>query len=233
MEESMSLEKIEKEKSYLTGLLNNMPIDIKSRSVMTKISENDILLKKDEEIKYVYILCSGTLRAINEFSNGNIYDFANINPPDFIGSLEVLAEESKIACTVEAITDSVAIRVSKDDFIEWVQRDVYFSSTLAKTLAKKFYPTIYRNGAVFMNSAMHSLVGFIIQSVDDEIKQGKIGVIRKKRQHIADELGISLRTVYRVIKELKEDKLVNIIKGKIHVTRNQYEKLIEVVEDFK
>lgn len=221
------------DKPYSADLLNNIPVDIKNRSVMIKFSKNDIVLKKDEEIKYVYILCSGTLRAINEFSNGNIYGFANINPPDFIGSLEILAEESKIACTVESVTDSTALRISKKDFLDWFERDVYFSSTLAKTLAKKFYPTIYRNGAVFMNSAMYSLVGFILQSIEDDIKQDRIGVIRKKRQHIADELGISLRTVYRVIKELKEDNLIQVIKGKIHVTKDQYERLNYIIENLK
>jgi CRP/FNR family cyclic AMP-dependent transcriptional regulator len=221
------------DKPYSADLLNNIPVDIKNRSVMIKFSKNDIVLKKDEEIKYVYILCSGTLRAINEFSNGNIYGFANINPPDFIGSLEILAEESKIACTVESVTDSTALRISKKDFLDWFERDVYFSSTLAKTLAKKFYPTIYRNGAVFMNSAMYSLVGFILQSIEDDIKQGRIGVIRKKRQHIADELGISLRTVYRVIKELKGDNLIQVIKGEIHVTKDQYERLNYIIENLK
>jgi len=215
----------------LTNLLSNIPEDIKSRSLFISFQKNDVLLKKDEEIKFVYILYSGTLRVINEFSNGSIYGFANIDSIDFIGALEILAEEPKIACTVEAITDGAALRVSKEDFLEWFNKDIEFSRILAKILAKKFYPTISRNGAVFMNSAMYSLAGFIIKSVKDNINQGKVGFITTKRQHIADELGISLRTVYRLIKELKEDNLIQVIKGKIYVTKDQYEKLYQMVKD--
>ncbi|QEK11256.1 Crp/Fnr family transcriptional regulator [Crassaminicella thermophila] len=228
----MSKETILKNDSYLAKLLKNMPKDIKNRSVVKHFPSNTIMLKKDSEVKYVYIIYSGTLRVINEFANGNIYGFAYIDSTDFVGALEILAEESKTACTVEAVTDCVALRISKEDFLEWFEKDIFFSTNIAKLLAKKLYPTIYRNGAVFMNSSIHSFIAFLIRFVQKDIQEGKTALINKKRQYIADELGISLRTVHRIIKKLKEDNLLTIIKGKIYVNKNQYERLIEIVDDF-
>jgi CRP/FNR family cyclic AMP-dependent transcriptional regulator len=228
----MSVEKIIKENPYLKKLLETMPEDVKKRSILKEFYPTDILLKKDEEAKYVYLLYSGTLRVINEFPNGTVYGFAYIDSTEIIGALEILAEEKRIAATVEAVTHSIALRISKEDFIKWFESSIDFSMIMARMLAKKFYPTISKNGEVFMNSSMHSLASFIIRSVEKNIKEGKIGIINKKRQYIADELGMSLRTVYRAIKKLKEDNLITIIKGKIHVSKKQYEKLTEIIDEY-
>ncbi|MCT4619175.1 MAG: Crp/Fnr family transcriptional regulator [Marinisporobacter sp.] len=228
----MSIERFIKDNPYLENLLKNMPENIKAKALIKNFPAQTIMLKKDSEIKYVYILCSGTLRVINEFSNGTIYGFAHINSTDFIGALEILAEETKIACTVEAITDCVALRISKKDFLDWFENDIFFSTTIAKSLANKLYPTIYRNGAVFMNSATHSLISFLIKFVEENMENKNTLLIRKKRQYIADELGISLRTVHRIVKKLKEDDFISIIKGKIYVNKEQYDRLLELLDDF-
>ncbi|RKD27144.1 CRP/FNR family transcriptional regulator, cyclic AMP receptor protein [Caminicella sporogenes DSM 14501] len=228
----MSVEKIIKENPYLQKLLKTMPEDVKQRAVLKEFFPTDILLKKDEEVNCVYLLYSGTLRVINEFPNGTVYGFAYIDSTEIIGALEILAKEKKIAATVEAVTHSIALRISKEDFIKWFESSIDFTMEMAKMLAKKFYPTVCKNGEVFMNSSIYSLASFIIRSVEEDIKEGKTGIINKKRQYIADELGVSLRTVYRAIKKLKEDNLITVIKGKIHVSREQYEKLAEIIHEY-
>ncbi|QXM05123.1 Crp/Fnr family transcriptional regulator [Crassaminicella indica] len=226
----MSIERFIKDNTDLEKLLKNMPEDVKKRCVIKNFPAKSIMLKKDAEVKYVYIHLFGTLRVLNEFANGNIYGFAYIDSTDFVGALEILAEESQIACTVEAVTDCTALRMSKEDFLKWFEKDILFSTTIARLLAKKFYPTIYRNGAVFMHSAMDSLISFIIKFVEYDIQDKAVVLINKKRQHIADELGISLRTVHRIIKNLKENELITVEKGKIYVNKKQYEKLINMID---
>lgn len=229
----MSLDEFLKNKSSLANLLISMPVEIRNRCVIKRFPAKSTMIQKDEETKYVYIVISGMLRVVNEFENGKLFGFAYKNPLDFIGMLEVLAEESKMAGTVEAITDCVVLRITKEDFLKWLESDHFFSITIAKEIAKNLYPTAYRIGDVFMNPALYTIVTFIVQSTKKEIKDERIGLITKKRQQIADELGLSLRTVYRVIKKLKEDNLVTIRKGKIHVHKEQHIKLIKMLEEYK
>lgn len=43
------------------------------------------------------------------------------------------------------------------------------------------------------------------------------------RQELSEELGICVKTLNRTIKKLKENNLINIVKGKIVLTSSQYE----------
>lgn len=78
---------------------------------------------------------------------------------------------------------------------------------------------------------MYTLVSSIIQWTKEDIQRGKVSFINKKRQQIADELGISLRTVHRNIKKLKQQELITIDTGKLYVNWEQYKALIDKLDE--
>ncbi len=222
----MSIEYFINNKTNLSNLLMGMPNEIRKRCIVQKFCAKTILVKKDEKPKFVYIIYLGTLRIFNEFENGKILQTAKVKDMDFVGILEVLSLEDKIAATVETVTECTALRISKEDFLEWIEKDHYLALITAKKIASDFYNTTYSNGRLLLNSTMYTLVSFIIETIKNDIEQEKTGFINKKRQEIADELGVSLRTVQRNIRKLKDTGLITINTGKIHVDSEQYNRLI-------
>jgi CRP/FNR family cyclic AMP-dependent transcriptional regulator len=190
-----------------------------------------VMVKKDEEPKYVYIIYSGTLKIFNEFQNGRILETAIVNDMDFVGLIEILASKQKIAATVETVTECVTVKISKKDFLRWIEKDHYLSIIIAKKMAKDFYSIAYSNGELLLNSTMYTLISFIIQWAKEQIGQGKEVFINKKRQQIADELGISLRTVQRNIKKLKQEELITVKNAKVYVNKKQYNLLINKLQE--
>ncbi len=227
----MSIECFINNKTYLSNLLKGMPDEIRKRCIVQKFDAKTILVKKDEEPKFVYIICAGMLRIFNEFENGKILQTAKVKDMDVVGILEVLSSEDKIAATVEAVTECIALRISKEDFLEWIENDHHLAVIIAKKIASDFYNTTYSNGRLLLNSTMYTLVSFIIETIKKDVEQNKKGFIHKKRQEIADELGVSLRTVQRNIRKLKDAGLITVNTGKIHVDSNQYNKLIHKLNE--
>lgn len=218
----MQLEDLEKSDIRLQKLLSGMPQNIRSGCIVKKIPAGSIIVKKQEVIKFVYILTKGELRVINEFKNGSIYAFASIMPVSFVGELEVLAGESENAVTIEAVTDCIAVRLSAEDFEKWIKCDNDALMMVANILAKKLYPTSYETGNVLFNSGISKVQSYLVKYFEKKANDEETLPINRNRQQIADEIGISVKTVNRCIKKLKDEELVMVRKGKIFVSRNQY-----------
>lgn len=227
----MSIEKFTNKNINLKNLLIEMPDEIKKRCVVQEFEAKTTMVKKDENPKYIYIIYSGILNIFNEFENGKILQTARVHDMDFVGVMEALASKDKIAATVETATKCTALRMPKDDFLDWMQRDHELAILVAKKMADNFYSTTYSNGKLLLNSTMYTLVSFIIDTVKDDIVMSELGIVNKKRQQIADELGISLRTVQRNIKKLKETGLITINTGKINVDIVQYKGLVDKLDE--
>jgi CRP/FNR family cyclic AMP-dependent transcriptional regulator len=208
-----------------------MPDQIRKRCVVQKFQPKTLLVKKDQKPTFIYIIYLGTLKIFNEFKNGKILETAKLKDMNFVGIIEVLSSKDKIAASVETVTECIALRISKEDFLEWIEKDHYLALMIAKKISNDFYDTAYSNGRLLLNSTMYTLVSFIIEAVRDSMEEGKVALIHKKRQEIADQLGISLRTVQRNIRKLKDTGLVTINTGKIQVDMNQYKMLLDKLDE--
>lgn len=227
----MSIEDFINNKPYLANLFMGMPAEIRMKCVVQNFDAKTVMVKKDDEPKYIYIIYSGTLKIFNEFQNGRILETAIANDMDFVGLIEILASKDKIAATVETVTNCVALRISRKDFLKWLENDHYLAMIIARKMARDFYNIAYSNGELLLNSTMYTIVSSIIEWTKKDIEEGKVAFINKKRQQIADELGISLRTVHRNIKKLKQQGLITIDLAKIYVNSDQYKALIDKLDE--
>ena len=77
---------------------------------------DEIIRCKGTHADTVYILLAGRVRIINEFSSGDRYVFAIVDPPTFLGEYEALAGTPYYAATCEAETVCDLLAVSIDAF---------------------------------------------------------------------------------------------------------------------
>ncbi|MCX7710176.1 MAG: Crp/Fnr family transcriptional regulator [Clostridia bacterium] len=227
----MKLEELINEQPKLKEILSGMPWEISSRCVLKKFRAGSAIIKKDDTVKYVYLLVKGELRVINEFENGNIYIFGRNLPMSFNGELEALSGEKQYAITLEAVTDCVAICISIDDFNKWMEMDHSALLIVSKELAKKMYPTSSENGNILFRPGLVKVQSYLVKYSNDKIKEGETFQISRNRQQIADEIGISVKTVNRCIKKLKDEGLLSIKKGKVYISKNQHLKLAAAIKD--
>ncbi len=226
----MLLQELIESQPSLKKMLRGMPKEIQDRCIIKKVKKDSTVIGKGDEIKYIDILCKGELNVINEFANGSIYVFATNKAIDFIGEMEVLANEARAIVTNRANTDCILLRVLKKDFIKWTERDSYITMIIAKRLANRLCHTSCYQGYSHYYPAAHMIERFIIEYVSREIDKVPIVNIKMKRQDIADILGLSVKTVGRNVTKLKEQGLVSVRKGKIYIDRHQFIHLKDTME---
>jgi CRP/FNR family cyclic AMP-dependent transcriptional regulator len=229
----MKLEALVKSEPQLEKLLLNMPEEIRQKVSLKQIGAGETLVKKGEKVQQVYILIQGEVKVANEFSNGRLYTYAHVQAVSFLGELEILAGAADFASTVEAVTACRVLQISAENFTKWLECDHSVLLAITKVLAKKMYPTSRENGTVIFLPGVRKLQAYITKYCSEKEQGGEAFLLDRKRQQIADELGISVKTVNRCVEKLKEEGFLQVKRGKIYITQEQYAQLQVMMKELE
>lgn len=219
----------------LSLLFDNMPCYIKDNSSFEIIAKKKYILKKDHKTNYVYIFIDGKMKIENQFSNGNIYSFAYMSKGSIIGGMEVLIDK-EIACSVISTKDSLVYKIPNKYFLKWFNQDLFFSKYVALMISKYSYNTAYYNGYPLLNSTLDSTISYILKKSSNILKKNpnaNIFNLNDSREDMSNEIGISLRSLYRNLKKLKEEGYLDIQNRTVKLTYYQYKMLKQRFENQK
>lgn len=206
--------------------LDKIPANLKKIAVPVLFKKNSIVIMKDEPAEYAYFILDGNLALQNEYADGNIYKFSDLGKGVIIADLEVLSGEYKNAATAIAKVDTWMLRVGLSDFERELRTDLEFLYFVASHMAKKMYTSSHGRGMNLYKPGVSLITNYLIKYVKKTGFFEETVKIQKKRQEISDEIGISIRTVNRAVRELKNEGIISIVKGKITLNKKQYALLL-------
>lgn len=219
MESEELLEKIPEMNEYI----KNMPEYLKSTCIIRKVVPGEIIHQKNYKLDYFAFVCSGEHRVINEFENGNVYMIEKNEPIDFIGEVTILAGMRQTSVTIETITESIIMYISREDFEEWIKKDIHFLYLVSQKVALKLYRSSSNRGAKLFYPPTFLLLDYLIQYAQrEDIKKRETLILKQTREELYEEVSISVKTLNRTIGKLKQDGVISIIKGKIAISYDQY-----------
>ena len=204
------------------------------------LRENIIGLINDKHIRFNhndegYMISADnvkyTLGKIDLFENGFVYDFAVIEPISYIGAMEIMANKDTYSSTLQATADSIIIEISKEDFINWIENDHKLALDVLHFVSDNMYKQALKTGEVLAYPAICTLINYLINVFESENKDEVF--IEKTREEIASILGVSVRTINRNLKILKEENLLSVSRKGILITKKQCEKLYEKLDLIK
>ena len=215
---SLILKEIYNDKGGIQDFLINIPIRLKEIAVPVMFKKNNFVIVKGEKAEYAYFL------------DGNVYQFSNLGEGSVISDLEVLSGKFINAATAIALEDTVALRVPISDFADELRKTPEFLYYVSTSMARKMFRSSYERGRNLYRVGMYKVAVYLTKYVEiTGFQQGRSKIL-KRREEIAKEIGISIRTVNRAICALKEDKVVSIEKGKIIINEKQYAELLDLAE---
>ncbi|MGL5328144.1 MAG: Crp/Fnr family transcriptional regulator [Peptostreptococcaceae bacterium] len=208
-----------------------MPNHIKDKTKIKEISKGKIVVLKGNEIESVYISCQGKMQVKNEFENGFVYSFANVDPIAYIGVMEIMANKKTYSSTLQATTDCVILDIPKDDFEEWIKKDHELTLEILRFISNSMYEQSLNNGEVLAYPAICILISYLINVFESDDKETIF--LEKTREEISSLLGFSVRTLNRNLKILKEDNLISVSRKGILITQEQFNQLCKELEKLK
>jgi len=226
----MRVEDIKHESEEFKTLVRDMPQHLMASCHIKCIGPDVEILRKYETMNRVYILCEGEFEVLTSFECGQTYIVGKAGHKDglhLIGEQEVIAEIGESQATVRTVTECRVLEMHPNDFWEWIKNDANAAIILLKHLAKRLNLETQKAGVQLYYPTSRLIKQFIIDQYEASGKQTYR--VTSKRQQIADELGISIRSVDRCIRKLKEQGFIHIVKGKMEVNESEYHALISSI----
>ena len=109
------------------------------------------------------------------------------------------------------------------DFEMWIAQDIHLLRLVAHKIAYKLYRSSYNRGARLFYPPTFLFLDYMLKfaSTHNIEKKGEV-ILRKTREGIREELGMTVKTINRTITKLKEDGLIDTRKGKVVMSLEQY-----------
>ena len=209
----------------LEDYIRYMPEAPKDRYTIRTYPAGTIIHQKDAELDYFGIVCEGYHRVINEFENGNVFMIERNDPIDFIGEVTILAGKPRTSVTIETTTPCTVLYFSRKDFEDWIAQDIHFLRLVSRKVAYQLYRSSYNRGNRLFYPPQHLLLAYFLQYIEEY----QSPVVKRTREEIHEETGISVKTLNRTIRRLKEEGLVGITKGKVTMTPEQIARAKEYI----
>lgn len=147
--------------------------------------------------------------------------------PEWIGIDRILCPEYANITEDTVIEECTVIDIEKEYFIECLREEGDLSIYIIKNLLKKMSIASNRAEYMLINDAKAQFLYWIIDYWENYNKNNNELVIELKNEYIADNIGISVRTLYRVLKELREKGFLSNKKGNIVINKYQINKIKE------
>jgi CRP-like cAMP-binding protein len=200
-------------------LFASIPKKFISHFEISVIPPGNPIIVKGERNPYIYMLCSGKMRIINVFDNARIFSFATKEGPGFSGLLEFLSGEDLATSTVETASECHFLKMRKQVFQLWMEEDIQAFRFVVRAFARQLYPSLNSVGALYVHPRLYVLVQHLVTHYAHEAEKNGEALVLSSRESLAEELGFSLRTMYRLSNRLVEKGFITIRKKKMVLTR--------------
>jgi CRP/FNR family transcriptional regulator, cyclic AMP receptor protein len=164
-----------------------------------------------------YIIISGLVE-ISRFENGRKFVLSTLQEGDFFGEMALFEEGEVRSANAEVLEKTSLLSINRHDLLNFLESYPSVSYQLITTLIKRLRNT---------NEQIHDITFFDVRSriYKKILSLGKeYGVIlndevminmRLTHQQIADMVGCTREMMTKVLKELQEESVIDIVKKKI------------------
>ena len=142
--------------------------------------------------------------------------------------MDIYSGHEFYCCTVQAKTDCVGYRLTIDDCWRLLHSDSLFHEYLIVRWANIFYKSTNNSYRYTIYTFREKLFTFLLENGEKTHQNSYI--IHISREELANLIGCSKRTLYRILNEMKVKNLISIVETRIVYTAEQKIKLEKEIE---
>lgn len=215
-------------KPELAEICARFPEELDGHFYLQKYRPHELIHQKNSVLTRVGILLEGAFRVVNELENGNIFMIEINEPISFTGEIALLSGRRITSITIETIKDCLIAFLPVNLFEKWLMNDISLLRYVSVLVANKLYSTSYHIGERMFYSTKYVVLNYILTNCAEQSGSGE-RIVRKTRQEICEEIGMSVNTINRTLQFFRDEGQIEIRKGKIFLDKQKYEKACEAL----
>lgn len=200
----------------IKNMLRNCPYEILNKWEFKEYEKGQIICYQNMKYDYFQIIVKGYANISITAENGKKYSQAIYSKGDYFGELEIFDSKPYI-CSIEALTDMEIIRIDRENFLKWIDMDRHFSIYITKTLCNNFYNLSKLAGDNTLYSLKYRICNYLLYRVDTGIKTDKVIKIEVNKEQLSEQFAVTSRSINRVLKQLKEIKIITVDNNYINI----------------
>ena len=176
------------------------------------------LFKQDEKARQAYVIKRGIAKCYITEENGKDYILEFFGEGEIIGELELL-RNAPILSTVEAVTELEVYKTDSASFWQMLETNQQFNRIILKELATRVSQLAIRVSYQQLYPVEYTLLKLLSLFSYQELPLSK--------KDLADYLAISVRSLNRTLKQLREKNFIPADSLDLHIPKPDLEKLLK------
>lgn len=217
-----------------------MPFDLETirpylnGNIQVRVVPKDGYITKEEvRIKKVFYIISGQYYVLRTSEHGKVNLMSKKSAPQFIGVDRAVNRYSTDTSSNLAMEPCIILEIQQKYFVDCIKENGLVGFKIIENICEKLISASLRSDRLLFRNAKENLMYYLYHFWDESHKGKTPCKITVKHNFIADDIGISTRTLYRALRELKEEGLVAVKNGGIIVTYEQIEEIRVRIERIK
>lgn len=213
--DNLNIMKILETEPVLYNFMRQCPYEILRQIKVWEYAKGEFVLSQGEIYEDLYIVVSGELDIIVDSEHGKKYILNTYKKGSLIGELEMLKKRPYVS-RVEAKTQVKLLIVPREVCLKWLKMDQVFNEFLMRELMDEAYEMCLRMGNTTLYSLKRRICQFLLDGVVDTDHEDGYK-IQMDSETLSGIMAVTQRSVNRVLKTLKEKKIIEVSKKCIHV----------------
>ena len=213
------LELLEKDKK-IYEIFKECPYQILRTIKLKTYPEGKFCLEQGYIHDNFYIIVEGDVDIFVESDHGKKYYLTTYGKGRFIGELE-LFEKSPYMSRVVAKGKLTVLEIERDQCIKWLELDHNFNQYVLKILCNVTYISMRKMGDDALYTLKQRICQFLIDNADEKGRIPKTMNV----EFLSGRMGVTTRSVNRVLKELKDKNILEIEKSGVVI--KDFEQLLK------
>ena len=131
-----------------------------------------------------------------------------------------------------ALEPCIVLEIDTNYFVKSLKENGELGLEIIKNICAKLSRASYRSDHILFHTTGEKLMLYIIRYWEEYHTGGNECTVDVKNMYIADDIGVSTRTLYRALNEMKDQGLLNVVRGNIVVTSAQIQIIRRRCESF-
>ena len=194
------------------------------------LPEKTIFIREGYPADYVYLIADGIVKATDYRVLGIEFDFIIFDKVYAMGGMEVLMDMSRYRTTLTTSTACDMVRIPRAEYERWLLADLEALKHESNLACEYLLEQARLSRAYLFLEGADRLAMLLMCKYEKYAKDG-VYTARGKRQNLANEVGMSMKSITRSIKRLTDEGLITICNYSISVNEEQYLRLKDRINE--
>lgn len=199
----------------------NVPLWLVECFTIEKLEKRKTFIREGEPVDVIYFIVDGIIKATDYRIYGISFDFMLFTKVYAFGGMEVIMDDEKYRTSLQTVTDCTVLKIPRAQFNKWMKSDIRALRHESKLMGEYLLEQARSVRAFLFLQGSDRLSMLLVNRYE---KYARDGILRLNgdRQELSDYTGLSVKTITRSVKKLKEEGLITKESNYITVNQEQY-----------